>query len=138
MEKKSHFFVSVLPDEKLFLNPLDSSLPKDATGDRQMRPHRESELRFSNGCMIIIINITFFIHFQKSWDHQIHQYLRMWGQGLHFKVEKWHIKPMKFYYICRPYPIKWNCLGIIKSIINQLLYLAMVLKFMKVHYVALP
>ena len=59
-----NFFISVLPDEELPLDPWDSSLPKDATG--QMWPHNQSELRFSRGWVIIIINITFCIHFQKN------------------------------------------------------------------------
>ena len=39
-----HHFFSVLPDKKSLLTHLDSSPPKDATG--QMRPQKKSELLF--------------------------------------------------------------------------------------------
>ena len=55
-----NLFISVLPDKELPLYPKESFLPQDATG--QMWPHNQSELRFSRGWAIIIINITFCIH----------------------------------------------------------------------------
>ena len=41
--KSISVFFTVLSDEKVYLDPLDSSPPKDPTGDRTL-PHQKSEL----------------------------------------------------------------------------------------------
>ena len=76
---------SILPDEKLSLGPWAPTPPKAATGHRQLRLKKESELRFSKGHLSMIITSTFCIYFQHI--HR-HQNLGTQGNGLHMKVEK--------------------------------------------------
>ena len=44
-------FISVLPDRKL----ASSASPKDSSGYGQIRPHKESELQVSRGCVLLNI-----------------------------------------------------------------------------------
>ena len=100
-----HHFFSVLPDKKSLLTHLDSSPPKDATGNGQMRPQKKSELLFFKR-MHDCIHQYYMLHSfseesrppNPSGSQNVGTRIELEGNEMTHTPEKSNNK-------CRPYPI---------------------------------